>query len=82
MKITISINTGSKLTSIDLYPKENVLWIRTNGTLVEKKISSEQAETLKSILTGNFMGRLVEVSKPRVSFIEKITSNKGVINEP
>ena len=82
MKITVTVNADSKVATLDLYPSENVLYIKTNGCCVRKEISTKHAETLMEALTKNPIGTLIELTEPveRVPFIEKISSNKAIGN--
>jgi len=79
MKITATINNGSKISTIDFYPNENILWVKTPTVHIRKEISSEHAMTLAKALTDNPFGNLIKITEPvkKVPFIEKISSNKS-----
>jgi len=79
LKITVTINDGSKIATLDLYPTENVLYVKNDGCSIRKEISTAHAETLAKALTENPIGTLIELTEPvkRVLFIEKISSNKS-----
>lgn len=64
MKITVTVNDGSKVAKLDIYPEENILWIKTPEVHVRKEISSEHAMNLAKALMDNPIGNLIELTEP------------------
>jgi hypothetical protein len=60
MKITVTISESSKITTIDFYPNESVLYFKVNGTSIRREITEEQATSLEKVLTENPIGNFIE----------------------
>jgi hypothetical protein len=81
MKISVTISQGSKIVAVDFYPSDNVLWIKTNGFKIGRRLSKRESSHLLKLLTENPIGTFVNyLEKHEDIFIRNVL--KGDYNEP
>lgn len=80
MKITVTINTGATLATVDIYPQENVLWIKTNGACVQKKLTTDEATLIAQLLSVNPIGKFLEMISEKTSWFEETYTSEAPIH--
>ena len=76
MKITVTINTGSTLVTVDFYPQDNILWIKTNGVCVQKHLTTDEATLATQLLASNPVGKFLEMVTEKVDGFKKIHASE------
>lgn len=71
MKITVSINNNGTVASVDFYPNEHILWIKTNGCGVQKILTRDEAMLAAQLLSKNPIGKFVDMVTAEVKGFTK-----------
>jgi len=83
VKITVNISAcNSQIAMVDFYPDGNVLWIKTNGVCVQKKLTAEESGYMANLLVNNPIGKFLEIVTSKVDGFKRMYATTGSYQIP
>ena len=76
MKISLTINDGSIISTFDLYPDLNVMWIKINGQSTRRELSQEEVLELSDFMLTNPINNFIELAISKIRRLNHESSSK------